>query len=104
MGRGVNPFDLMKLGQDMAQMGFEASSIVAMRTMGMMGLWHIGKSEVYDMVAEKPAAFAEAWSAGLFAAMRGAAPQAVLAASLQPIGRKTRSNHRRLARTGIGFF
>lgn len=98
---GLNPFDLWRLNYDMAEMGMEAGAIVTMRTLGMMGLWGVKKTEVYDMIAEKPAAFAEAWSLGLAAAMKGAGPDRVIAASLVPIGKKTRSNHRRLSRLGL---
>lgn len=98
---GVNPFDLWRLNRSLAEMGLEAGAIVAMRTLGMMGLWGVGRTEVFDMIAEKPPAFAEAWMEGLAAAMAGKGPDLVLAATLAPIGRKTRSNHRRLARQGL---
>lgn len=98
---GTSPFGFWRLQQDLTEMGFEAGAIVAMRTLGMMGLWGVRPSEVYDMIAEKPPAFAEAWIGGVAAAMSGAGPDRVLAASLAPIGRKTKSNHRRLSRLGL---
>lgn len=98
---GINPFDFWRLNRDIVEMNMEASAIVAMRMLGMMGLWGVKKSEVYDMIVEKPPAFTEAWIGGMAAALRGAAPDRVLAASLAPIGRQTRSNHRRLSRLGM---
>lgn len=98
---GLNPFDLWRLNRDIAEMNMEAGAIVAMRTLGMMGLWGVKKSEMYDMIVEKPPAFAEAWMDGMSAAMKGAGPDRVLAASIAPLGRKTRSNHQRLSKLGM---
>lgn len=103
MTKTANPLELWATGCEAARIGLEANSIVAMRMLGMMGLWKVRDTEVVRMVVEKPAAFAEAWMAGFSAAVSGAAPDGILSASLKPIGRATKSNHRRLSRAGARF-
>ena len=76
----------------------EAQSVIAMRTMGMAGLWPQRADERGRMVFEKAPAFALAQLAMTRAAMRGARPDEILAAGLRPLGRRTGANSRRLMR------
>lgn len=95
-----SPFNTMFVGLELTRIGLEAQAIIAMRTMGMMGLWMMRREEVVHMVAEKPVAFAEFWAAAVDAALNGARPDGILQASMAPISRKTSANHRRLTRFG----
>lgn len=76
----------------------EAQTVVALRLAGMMGLLPAHPGENSRMVNEKAPAFAEAAWDAWWAASTGAAPDRVAAAWVKPIGRRTRSNARRLSR------
>ncbi|MEI4485736.1 antifreeze protein [Frigidibacter sp. MR17.14] len=98
-----NPFDSFYLGLDMWRIGVESQAVIAMRTLGMIGLWSIRPQEMTRMVSEKPEAAFAAWQAASLAMMRGAGLEAVTRAALRPVGRRTGSNMRRLARMGPGI-
>ncbi|WP_441869269.1 hypothetical protein [Phaeovulum sp. W22_SRMD_FR3] len=95
-----NPFDAWKLGFEMTRMGVEAQAVIAMRMAGMMGLWATNPAENNRMVREKQVAAAASMMAVGRAAMAGESATNVMRAGLKPIGRKTASNARRLARLG----
>jgi len=89
---------LWRLQIDTAQMMAQANMVIALRMMGMAGTWPVPAREAQRMVAEKGPALAAAGMAAGWAALAGAAPAAVAAAWLRPVGRKTRANARRLTR------
>ncbi|MCB1335837.1 MAG: antifreeze protein [Roseivivax sp.] len=76
----------------------EAQTVIALRTMGMAGLWPMPQGETARMVNEKPPAFVESWVAAGFAMLTMQSPGAVLQAWTRPLTRKARSNRRRLSR------
>jgi hypothetical protein len=78
----------------------ETQTVMALRLMGIAGLWPVHSDENERMVAEKGPAFARAMLAGSMAAMRGASPDRVAIAAMRPLGRKTRANVKRLTRVG----
>ena len=79
------------LGMRTAQMLAEANTVIAMRSLGAFGFWPVAASETRRMWSEKPGAFAE--SAG-----RAATAMVQMKRPDQIIGRKTRSNSRRLSK------
>ena len=96
----ASPNDVMRLGAQMTMLAWEAQMVVAMRTMGMAGLWSVLPSEDERMVAEKPAAFAEAAMAAGAAGLAGKRPDQVMDAWARSLRRRTGGNARRLARRG----
>jgi hypothetical protein len=92
--------ELWRLWAQMAMIGFEAQTVIAMRMLGMGGLWSVSPSEKTRMVTEKAAAFSAAAMQGALAAAQGKRPDEIAQTMLRPIRRKTRSNSRRLARRG----
>jgi hypothetical protein len=80
----------------------EAQMIIAMRMMGMMGLWRVLPSENARMSSEKVAVMGQVAMASSQALMSGKSPAVVAAVALKPIRRKTASNVKRLARRGPG--
>mgnify|MGYP003542184527 FL=1 len=102
MKRMFNPFDYWRAALSTGQMMAEAQSVIAMRTMGMAGLWNVTPGENGRMVAEKGAAMREAGFAAAGGMMRGASPAKVTLAALKPVKRRTGANARRLATRGMG--
>jgi hypothetical protein len=100
MRRMFNPYDYWRAALSTGQMMAEAQSVIAMRTMGMAGLWNVSPGENARMVAEKGHAMRDAGFAATRAILLGKGPAAVAEAALKPIRRKTRSNAKRLARRG----
>lgn len=106
-----NPFILpvsdasetVQLGFEMFHLASEAQSIVAMRFLGMSGLWNVKPTENARMVAEKPAAFARSAGEAMKAAMDGRRPDQVVAAAVRPLRNKTKANVARLSRRGPGL-
>jgi hypothetical protein len=102
-GRGSSgPLDWWMLGWSTSVMLAEAQAVIAMRTMGMAGMWSVTPTETSRMMAEKPSAFSSAMQAAGRAAVAGKHPHQIAEAALRPIRRKTRANSRRLARCGPG--
>ena len=87
------------LWQQMAQITWEAQTVIALRMAGMMGLLHQDASEPQRMVMEKADAATEALHASLRAAARGARADQVMAAALRPYRRRTKANVRRLSKS-----
>lgn len=94
----TNPVELWL---QMTQIMIESQVVIAIRVAGMMGLWPQAPSETTRMVTEKQDAMQLSVRAALRAASRGATADAVLSEALRPIGRRTRSNAKRLS---MGFF
>ncbi|MGI1661219.1 antifreeze protein [Palleronia sp. KMU-117] len=95
-----DPVDWWLLGWQTSVMLTEAQAVIAMRLMGLAGVWTVTPSETLRMVTEKPVAYARAAEAAGRAAFAGKAPHLIAGAALKPVRRKTRANSRRLARGG----
>jgi|GEM_PF-179352 hypothetical protein len=97
------PADAMRTGLEFWTMLCEAQSVIAMRTLGQFGFWAVTPSENQRMVTEKSDVFLEAANAAFAAAQAGKRPDEVLSAAVKPLGRKTRSNMKRLTKRGPGL-
>ncbi|MEM6382884.1 MAG: hypothetical protein AAF739_09435 [Pseudomonadota bacterium] len=91
---------LVDLNFAMWRMGMEASSVIAMRTMGAAGWWHRSDNENEMMVREKQLAFAKGAAQASLAMWQGANPAAVMLEAVKPAKAKTRRNAQRLSRKG----
>ena len=91
---------LVELNLALWRMGMEASSVIAMRTMGASGWWYASPKENAMMVREKQVAFAKGAAGAVRAMMRGAEPAAVMLEAVKPLKARTGSNARRLGRKG----
>lgn len=78
----------------------EAQVVIAMRVMGMAGLWSTSSQENQRMVSEKVYALSRAARDATAVALTGAGPEAAMAAAIKPLRQKTRSNARRLTKRG----
>lgn len=85
-----------RIAVELARIGLESQTVIALRMAGLMGLWPTDTAELGRMVAEKPRVAAQALGAASRAAQGGAAPDAVVSAALRPIQRRTAANLRRL--------
>jgi hypothetical protein len=75
-----------------------SQGVIAMRLLGMAGLWRVPAQENSRMVSEKWEAAAEAGLQAWRIALLGGAPVTVALAFARPVGRVARANQRRLAR------
>ncbi len=76
----------------------EAQTVIALRTMGMVGVLPAAARENHTMIAEKGPAFAKAAIAASTAALAGKSPDEIVHAAIRPIGRQTRANVKRLTK------
>lgn len=95
------PLQSWQTSVQVATMLGEAQVVIAYRVLGQMGLWSTGPGETARMIREKPAAFVQAAAAAMAAAQAGKRPDQIVAAAVAPLGRRTRSNMRRLSRRGL---
>jgi hypothetical protein len=91
-----HPVAAFRTGMALSLMMVEAQQVIALRLMGMAGVWAVAPGENSRMVSEKLPALAEAGQAAMLAAMTGGRPDQVAAAWVKPVGRRTRANARRL--------
>ena len=91
-----SPMAIWQSGFDAWRMLAEAQTVVALRMMGMAGVWTLSEGETTRMFTEKQQAFTQSALDLTAAAMRGNSPEQILAAAVRPLGRKTRANARRL--------
>lgn len=103
MFRPILPTDLVALGLRSGLMLWEAQAVIAMRMLGLAGMWRVGPAENLRMVTEKVAAVQAGAGAAARAAMAGGNPAEVASAALKPVRRRTAANARRLARRGPGW-
>lgn len=94
------PLDWFNLTLRTSRMMAEAQMVIGYRMLGMAGLWAVTPSESRRMVEEKGPIFAKAALAAQKAALDGARPDQVWDAALDPVGRRTRANAKRLAKRG----
>ena len=79
----------------------EANAVIAMRTMGMAGIWSVTPQENRRMLTEKVTALTKAGSDAAVAAASGAGPDVVIAAAIKPVRRATSANAKRLGKRGL---
>ena len=96
----THPAQMIRAGTQMSLLAWEAQMVIAMRLMGMAGLWSVLPSEDRRMVEEKPAALLAAAQAAGLAAMTGRRPDQVATAWARSLRGQTGGNVRRLARRG----
>lgn len=102
MKRFGTPNEAMRLAMQTGMMMAEANMVIAMRVMGMGGMWRVNPSENARMVKEKTDAAIASGAAMSRAMMAGHSPAKVALAALQPLRDKTRANATRLAKRGLG--
>lgn len=100
MTRPSSPFDMWRTASTFWTLAAEAQTVIALRTLGMMGLWNTGASENQRMVNEKTEAFAQSAKASMAAMVRGESPDQVAMAGMKPLQRKTHMNVARLTKAG----
>jgi len=98
-----SPAELLHLSTSWWLLMAETQSVVAMRLMGMAGLWSVSSGEDTRMVNEKAPALAKSLAAAATATMLGQRPDQIASAAIRPLRAKTRANSRRLARQGPKF-
>ena len=94
-------FDYLSTGAKLWHLGIETNNVIALRMMGMAGIWNTPFDENWRMVAEKPRAFLKSGQDGLIAAMAGLGPDKVVDASIVRLKHATTYNRRRLSARGI---
>ena len=92
--------EAMRASMSMGMMLAEAQTVIAMRTLGLLGMWNLGPGEQSRMWTEKAEAMHQSGKALAGALMSGASPARAASAALAPVRRKTRSNVKRLAQRG----
>ncbi len=83
---------------DLARMMGDVHGVVALRVLGLAGIWPMPDEERQLMIQEKIPALTEAMLAGLFSALSGHGPERILRSAIAPISEKVSKNHSRLIR------
>ncbi|MEO8244436.1 MAG: antifreeze protein [bacterium] len=100
MTRKIKMTDFWRAQTAFLSLAAEANTVIALRTLGMMGLWNTATDEDSRMVSEKTDAFAKSAFATAGAIARGARPDQIAMAGLRPLRQKTRPNAARLTKAG----
>ncbi len=93
-----SPAEMLRLSIRTGLMLTEAQMIIAMRMMGMAGLWSVRPGENRRMMTEKLVAAQQSGMAASSAMMAGKSATEVAEAALASVARQTRANVTRLAR------
>mgnify|MGYP003707820909 CR=1 FL=1 len=101
MPRKAPAFDLWRAGFEIGALALEAQAVIAMRMMGMAGLWPVTKSEGRRMILEKPEAFSNAAMAAAKRAIKGGRVDDVVSVATKSLTRKARANRKRLAKRAM---
>jgi hypothetical protein len=97
-----SPTDAIRLTIQASMMVAEANLVIAMRLMGMSGMWRVTPAENSRMVNEKTdAVFASSRAMGQ-AIIAGKSPTKVVLAGIEPVRDRTNANVTRLAKRGPG--
>ena len=96
----TNPLKIWANSVELTTLLSEAQAVIAMRVIGLAGFWSVTPYENKRMVSEKAYALTKSASEATRASLRGAPPDAVIAAAIKPIRQKTRANARRLSKRG----
>ena len=83
-----------------AQLAEDTQWVLAMRLLGLSGVWSLPYGESQAMIDEKFPAFTEAALSGTFAMMSGGSPDRVFRETLEPISSKASANRERLVGRG----
>ena len=94
--------EAMRLAMQSSMMLAEANMVIAMRMMGMGGLWRVTPDENDRMVKEKADAAIASGAAMTRALLAGHSPAKVALAGMKPVRAKTRANAARLTKRGLG--
>ena len=94
--------DALRLAMQSSMMIAEANMVIAMRLMGMGGMWRVTPAENSRMIKEKSDAAVASAAAMARAMMAGQNPAKVALAGIKPARDKTRANAIRLAKRGLG--
>ena len=97
----LNPAAWWSAAANIGMVMIESQAVIAMRVMGMAGIWSVTPSEDSRMVSEKIAALTRAATESTRVAMAGGSPDRVAAAAIRPIRQTTRANMRRLSKRGF---
>ena len=100
MTRKLSATDLWRTQITFMALAAEANTVIALRTLGMMGLWNTARDEDQRMVSEKSDAFAKSAKATAGAIARGARPDQIAMAGMRPLRHKTKPNLARLTKAG----
>ena len=96
-------FDFIRPALAATKIMAEAQVVIGLRVSGMAGFWPMGQAETDRMVAEKMQAGVDAAGAVMRSAIAGGNLPDMAMAALQPVGRKTKANVRRLSRKARGL-
>jgi hypothetical protein len=94
----MNPFQPWRSTFAFWSMMAEAQTVIAIRTLGMMGVLPASPRENQTMFAEKGPAFVESAIAAGAAVMSGKSPDQIAHAAIRPIARRTGANVKRLTK------
>jgi hypothetical protein len=94
--------DALRLAIQSGMMMVEANMVIAMRLLGMGGMWRVTPTENARMMNEKTAAAVASGQAMTRAILAGHNITTVALAGLKPVRAKTRANATRLAKRGLG--
>ena len=97
----VNPAAYWAATVQVGMVVIEAQAVIAMRMMGMAGIWSVTPTEDARMVSEKFEALTRSATAAAHVAMRGGTPDKIAEAAIKPIRQTTRANAKRLRKRGI---
>lgn len=101
----MNPFppqnEAMRLALESGMMIAEANMVIAMRLMGMGGMWRVTPTENARMVQEKSDVAIASGAAMSRAMLAGHSPAKVALAAMKPVRDKTRANATRLTKRSL---
>lgn len=96
--------DIAKTWGAVGQLAADVQFVIAMRVMGLSGVWSVPDGEHNDMIHEKLPAFTEAMVAGTLTAFSGRGPDRVMQAVIEPLSQKASANRARLSDRGPRIF
>lgn len=99
--RQSNVFDYLSAAARICHLAVEAQNVVALRVMGLAGIWNTPFDESWRMMAEKPKTFLMSGSEGTAALLAGKSPDKVVNATLEPLQQAARDNRVRLSERGL---
>ena len=104
MTRNSTPLEYWGNAVQFGSMMAEAQSVIAMRMLGIAGLWSVAPDENKLMVSEKVSAISKGLTDASRAIMEGKRLDEIAAAAIKPIRQTTRANHKRLSNRGLTIF
>lgn len=96
--------EMLGAGLEVWHLVVESQMVIAMRLLGMAGIWAVKPDENMRMVGEKWTGFTDAALAAQSSVWRGERPDQVMVAAIRPIRARTYRNTRRLTRNGSRDF